>query len=721
MVADPEHRGAGLLVLIVGMSLAATAHLLSLEAHDCRRQREARERAEAQLRESEARYRLLAENGTDLVVIIDRQGYPSYVSPAVTGLLGYSVDEAFGLRFGDLLHPDDKPTRPDPSAERPDVVTYRLRHRDGHFVWVESAFRRVSGENGPQTIASIRDVGDRKAAEQTLAEKTAFLEATLDSMEQGLLRMDQDLRIQVCNRRAYELLDVPREFMDAKPTVGELYAFQQAAGEFSVTGADMTGRIADPRMLRSNFAYERERPDGTILEVRTVLTPDGGALRTISDITERKVAERRIAHLARHDPLTDLPNRRLFQEQLEERLEDFGPDTPPLALLCLDLDGFKAVNDTLGHPAGDVLLHEVASRLRTTLSPQDVVARLGGDEFAIIQVGQTQPEAAERLARRVIDVVNGSFDISGHRVGVGTSVGIALAPRDGTDPERLLRCADVALYRAKTEGRNVHRFFEADMDSALQERRAIELDLREALSRGEFQLLYQPIFDLARNEFSGCEALIRWNHPVRGSVPPSTFIPVAEDAQLIGAIGAWVLREACGEAATWPDDLRVAVNLSAAQFRSGTLAFDVASVLRDTGLRPSRLEVEITETVVMEAASLDLLRQLKALGIQIALDDFGTGYSSLSYLRQFPFDKIKIDRSFIAEIQDDDTGAIVRAIVGLGARLGAEITAEGIEGEEQLALVRQLGCTQAQGHLLGRPQPAACAIAMMRRGLADAA
>ena len=675
-------------------------------------------RSERKLHHSEARYKLLAENGTDLVVITDARGALSYVSPAVTRLLGYTVEQAMGLRTRDVLHPDesrDVPARIEAADEnRAAVLTCRLLHRDGHYVWVEAAVRRIRRSGTIETVASIRDIGSRRLAEQRLADKTTFLEVTLESMEQGLLRMDRNMRVQVCNRRAYELLELSPEFMETKPTVGELYEYQRANGEFVTTEGGIANQIGSAELLRTNFVYERVRPNGTILEVRTVATPDGGALRTISDITERKVAERRIAHLARHDPLTDLPNRRLFQEQLERSLAELDPESGTLALLCLDLDGFKAVNDTLGHPAGDVLLHEVASRLRDVLSPHDVVARLGGDEFAIIQVGVPQPSGSDQLARRLIQAVNEPFDISGQPVGVGTSVGIALAPLDGHDPERLLRSADVALYRAKTQGRNVHRFFEPEMDRELQDRRALELDLKEALKREEFQLYYQPIYDVAKDRFSGCEALIRWNHPVRGFVPPSLFIPVAEEAQLIGQIGAWVLREACLQAATWPCDYKVAVNLSAAQFRSGTLVLEVASALANSGLRPDRLEVEITETVVMETASLELLHQLRALGIQIALDDFGTGYSSLSYLRQFPFDKIKIDRSFIAAIDDDDTAAIVRAIVGLGTRIGAEITAEGVETETQMERVRQEGCTQVQGYLLGRPEPAPAALRVMQ-------
>jgi predicted signal transduction protein with EAL and GGDEF domain len=350
-----------------------------------------------------------------------------------------------------------------------------------------------------------------------------------------------------------------------------------------------------------------------------------------------------------------------------------------------------------------------------------VVARLGGDEFAVIQVGTEQPAGADALARRLIEVVNEPFDISDQPVRVGTSIGIALAPKDGTDSEKLLKNADLALYRAKLEGRNVHRFFETEMDAQMQARRALELDLREAIDRSEFELYYQPVLCVASGAITGCEALIRWRHPVRGYVSPAEFIPIAEEAQLIGTIGQWVLREACREAATWPGDLRVAVNLSAAQFRSPGLAAEVAATLAASGLPPSRLELEITETVVMESASLDVLRQLHALGLHIALDDFGTGYSSLSYLRQFPFDRIKIDRSFVSEIANENTAAIVRAIVGLGTRLGAKITAEGVETEDQLLRVRGEGCTEAQGYLIGRPAPAAEFLARLGEPLAVAA
>jgi diguanylate cyclase (GGDEF)-like protein len=390
----------------------------------------------------------------------------------------------------------------------------------------------------------------------------------------------------------------------------------------------------------------------------------------------------------------------------------------PVALLCLDLDRFKAVNDTLGHHVGDALLKEVAARLRSSLRESDTVARCGGDEFAIVQVGSGQPGGATQLADRIIEIVSAPFEIDGHRVGVGTSIGISVAPNDGCDPDQVLRNADLALYRAKTEGRGQHRFFAPDMDEQVRRRRNLELDLRNALANGEFQLAYQPLVTAASGAVTGFEALLRWHHPARGLVMPSDFIPVAEEIGVIASIGEWVLHEACAAAAEWPDDIRIAVNLSPAQFRGGDLVRTVAAALSASGLAAVRLELEITEGVLLADAksTLAILHELRDLGVRIAMDDFGTGYSSFSYLRTFPFDKIKIDQSFVRDIgSDNESIAIVRAVTSLGRSLGISTTAEGIETAEQMAHLRAEGCTELQGYLLGRPMPESGAAALVAR------
>jgi diguanylate cyclase (GGDEF)-like protein len=412
--------------------------------------------------------------------------------------------------------------------------------------------------------------------------------------------------------------------------------------------------------------------------------------------------------MAHHDALTLLPNRLLYRENLKQNLARARRDQP-ISVLCLDLDDFKAVNDTLGHPVGDALLKVVAERLLKCVPDTDTVARLGGDEFAIVQAAGTQPVAAKMMAQQLIETIGEPYEIDGHSVVIGTSVGIALAPSDGDDPDELLKNADMALYRAKADGRGTYRFFEPKMDADMQARRLLEMDLRGALARNEFDLFYQPLVDVNAESINGFEALLRWRHPQRGLVPPTEFVPLAEEIGLISPIGAWVLKQACKDAATWPKDLRVAVNLSPVQFRSRALVLDVVAALGASGLAASRLELEITEAVMLQdtEATLATLAQLKALGLHISMDDFGTGYSSLSYLRRFPFDKIKIDQSFIRDLSvRPESLAIVRAVAGLGSTLGIATTAEGVETPDQLRAVRAEGCTQVQGFLLGLPVPA---------------
>jgi diguanylate cyclase (GGDEF)-like protein len=417
----------------------------------------------------------------------------------------------------------------------------------------------------------------------------------------------------------------------------------------------------------------------------------------------------RSSHMARHDALTDLPNRILFKERIEEALKRV-PRGERVAVLCLDLDRFKGVNDTLGHPAGDALLTQVAERVRATLRESDTVARFGGDEFAVVQVGGVQPQEATALAQRIIDVLSAPYDLHGQQTIIGVSIGIALAPLDGTEPEQLLKNGDMALYRAKGDGRGVYRFFEPEMDALMQARRTLEIDLRHALTDDEFELFYQPVVKAEGKEITGFEALLRWHHPRRGLVLPSEFIPLAEEIGLIVPIGEWVLRQACRDAAGWPSDIKVSVNLSPAQFRSKKLMETVVMALATARLPAQRLELEITEGVLLveHETTVSMLHELRSLGVAIAMDDFGTGYSSLSYLRSFPFDKIKIDGSFIRSVSDQDSSmAIIRAVTGLSASVGMTTTAEGVETVEQLERIRSEGCTEVQGFLISEPRPAA--------------
>jgi diguanylate cyclase (GGDEF)-like protein len=432
------------------------------------------------------------------------------------------------------------------------------------------------------------------------------------------------------------------------------------------------------------------------------------ALQSLQEQTkERARAEAQITHMARHDGLTGLPNRVLLRQEMERALIRLRSDEP-FAVLCLDLDRFKSVNDTLGHPVGDALLVEVAQRLVTSVGDGDMVARLGGDEFAVLRRGVRDPADATGLAERIIEALAAPCHVAGHTILTGTSIGIAFAPGDESDADRLLKAADMALYRAKNDGGGTCRLFEHEMDAKMQARRKLEIDLRHALPNREFQVYYQPIVSLHDYGVTGFEALLRWNHPTQGMVSPADFIPIAEEIGVITPIGAWVLRTACADAVCWPDAVKVAVNLSPMQFKSKTLMADVVSALTASGLPAQRLEIEITETVMLQDTNttLETLEQLRSLGVRIAMDDFGTGYSSLSYLRRFPFNKIKIDQCFIRDMTDEhESMAVLRAITELGANLGMVTTAEGVETLEQLYRLRAEGCTEVQGYFFSRPKP----------------
>ena len=414
--------------------------------------------------------------------------------------------------------------------------------------------------------------------------------------------------------------------------------------------------------------------------------------------------------MAHHDALTNLPNRVLFHDRLTNTLARKRNPGQAIAVMCVDLDLFKNVNDSFGHPIGDRLLQLVSQRFTQCLRGTDLVARVGGDEFAVILDPVANPAEAGQFASQVIDALSAPYDIDGIEIVIGASIGIAMSPGDGTCADELIRNADMALYRAKAEQRGTHRFFEQDMDRQVLRRRALESDLRRAFASGEFELHFQPLIDIARDRVTAFEALLRWRHPLKGMISPAEFIPVAEDIGLIVPLGEWALRTACAEAAKWPDDIRIAVNLSPVQFRSRGLVQAVIAALAHSGLAPQRLELEITESVLLAETESNLatLHQLRGLGVRISMDDFGTGYSSLSYLRAFPFDKIKIDRSFVREIADrPDCVAIVRAISGLGRSLGITTTAEGVETAEQYERLRIEGCTEVQGFLFSAARPAA--------------
>ena len=534
------------------------------------------------------------------------------------------------------------------------------------------------------------------------ATQNARFEAALDNMTQGLCMFDANSQLLVNNRRFVEMFGLQHLGAD----------ISKALPLDGLSGPEVS--IGHAQATRSfNCVLE----DGRIIAVSEEAMEGGGRVVTYEDVTERQRAEARLSHMARHDPLTGLPNRVLFREQVEHGLLQ-ARRGGVLAVLCLDLDRFKAVNDTLGHPVGDGLLRATAARLLGTTRETDMVVRLGGDEFAVIQYSAHRGDDAQVLAERLVDVLSMPFDIDGHTITVGTSIGIAFTVDGHETPDGLLKCADLALYRAKADGRGTYRFFELEMDLRLQARRRLELDLRSAIKEQQFEVYYQPIVEVENGEVSGFEALVRWHHPERGIVSPAEFIPLAEETDLIPVIGLWVLRRACQDAMTWPDGIKVAVNLSPLQFRCANLVNDVAGALRTSGLPATRLELEITESLMLQdtETTLAILHDLRALGIRISMDDFGTGYSSLSYLRRFPFDKIKIDQSFIRNLAEKgDSVAIVQAVVSLGRSLGMSIIAEGVETDEQRDMLRKFGCQQLQGYLFSRPMPASAVAGLIEQ------
>jgi diguanylate cyclase (GGDEF)-like protein/PAS domain S-box-containing protein len=533
-------------------------------------------------------------------------------------------------------------------------------------------------------------------------------DAALNNMSQALCMADATERVIVCNERFLSLFELHSSDIEPGTPLSDVIA-RAAQSNGLEHLAQIYGEQRPLIQERRGAVFVHGRSDGRTIAVSHRPMAHGGWVATYEDITERKRAESQIAYMAHHDALTDLANRVLFREHIERTLAQAKRRGDTIAMICLDLDHFKTVNDTLGHQAGDAVLKAVAERLRSCVRQGDVVARLGGDEFAVLQVSPNQPRDAAALAARLVQTIGAPYHIDGQEVVIGTSVGVALSDEECFLPDQLLKRADLALYCAKADGRGTCRFFEAEMDAQLHARRALELDLRKALANGEFELFYQPQVSIATREVTGYEALLRWPHPERGLVPPSEFIPVAEDTGLIGQLGNWVIEQACREAAAWPTGLSVAVNLSPVQFRNRALVDIVVRALQSSGLPPARLEVEITESVLLQDndSTVDMLHQLRALGVRVALDDFGTGYSSLSYLRSFPFDKIKIDQSFVRELSTRaDCLAIVQSITRLGASLRMTTIAEGVETEEQVRQLRAAGCVEAQGYLFGHPKPA---------------
>jgi diguanylate cyclase (GGDEF)-like protein len=548
---------------------------------------------------------------------------------------------------------------------------------------------------------------DLQAREQELLNQNLLFNAALTNMSQGLVMFDAQGRVIICNQRYLDMYG--HTHVQPGCTLAELLRQRLETGSFAGDPVAYAKEIVARAAASKIETRIIEVSDGRTIAISNQPMPTGGWVATHEDITARRQAEKQIAYLARHDTLTDLPNRARLREWLTHALTQSHRGRP-LAVLHIDLDHFMTLNDSLGHPIGDELLRAVSDRLRANVGDNDLVARIGGDEFAVALSDIATASEAAAITTRICDAIRVPYEIAGHAIMVDSSVGISLAPDDGSDADALIKNADLALSRAKSEGRGIYRFFEPEMDARTQARRKIELALKHALPRDEFELFYQPIVNLKTNQITSFEALLRWHHPERGLILPSEFVPVAEEIGLIAPIGDWVIYQSCKEAATWPEHLKVAINLSPTHLARSNIIALITGALAAARLPANRLELEVTEAVVLHAtdATLATLHQLRDMGVRIALDDFGTGYSSLSYLRSFPFDKLKIDRSFIKDLgENEESVAIIEAIAMLAKALNVTTTAEGVETEQQLQQIRRLGFTEMQGFLFSQPLPRA--------------
>jgi diguanylate cyclase (GGDEF)-like protein/PAS domain S-box-containing protein len=680
----------------------------------------------AEERLNEVRQELIAQryaiNQAVIVAITDVKGRITYANDVFCRISGYSRDELVGYDHRILssgVHSREFFGAMYRQIARGEVWRAEVcnKAKNGSFYWVDTTVVPQLDQNGkPTRYMAIRiDITARKAAENALREsqkevlrKSSQLELALATISQGLCMFDAEQRVVVCNEQYASMYGLSRD--DTKPgtTLREILERRVEKGIYARDAADDYHWNLLASVTKTTHEVINLN-DGRAIAISREPIPGGGWVTTHQDITERRRVEAQIIYIASHDVLTGLANRAVLLENMETAVARLQRGGNPFAILMLDLDRFKAVNDSLGHPIGDQLLKAVAGRLLACARETDVVARLGGDEFAILMTAEKdQQTSAVSMAERLLEAVAAPYEIDGHEINIGTSIGIALAPEHGADVDRAIKNADLALYKAKSDGRSTYCLFEIAMAAEAEDRHALETDLRNALTQDGFELHYHPIVDLKTMEAVSVECLVRWRHPQRGLIAPDGFIPLAEETGLINPLGEWALRKACNDAVNWPAQIRVAVNLSPVQFQGGGLVEIVSRSLTESSLPPERLELEITESILLQgsAENLEVLRKLQSLGVSIVLDDFGTGYSSLSYLRMFPFDSIKIDRSFVKELSaNSDCAAIVSAIAGLGRCLNVDTVAEGVETEDQLTLVRASGCTRAQGFLFGKPCP----------------